>query len=111
MRQRWRSPQWRVLLSLAAFIVLLGGLLSLQVGPAQAVPAPVPTPPEQALTFTPVADAYVDSSYPDRHFGLATRLIVDGSPLRESYLKFELNGLSRTVRSARLRLYVTADLA
>jgi hypothetical protein len=73
-------------------------------------PTPTPTEPPfpagQTLAFTPVADAYVDSSLPDSHFGSYTHFSVDASPVQESYLKFELAGLSGTISSAKLRLYV-----
>jgi hypothetical protein len=58
--------------------------------------------------FTPVADSYVDSTYPTTNFGTKTNLNVDASPTMESYLKFQLSGLTgNTVTSAKLRIYVT----
>jgi Bacterial Ig domain/Fibronectin type III domain len=59
-------------------------------------------------TFTPVADAYVDSGTPTKSYGTVATLGVDASPVQESYLKFNLTGLTgNTVNSAKLRIYVT----
>ena len=60
----------------------------------------------QSLTFTPVADTYVNSSLPSTNFGTATDLGVDASPTQEAYLKFDVTGVGSSVTSARLRLYV-----
>ncbi|HYT11040.1 MAG TPA: DNRLRE domain-containing protein, partial [Mycobacteriales bacterium] len=58
--------------------------------------------------FTPVADTYVDSSIPNTNYGTKTNLSVDASPIQESYLKFQLSGLTgNTVTSAKLRVYVS----
>jgi hypothetical protein len=58
--------------------------------------------------FTPVADSYVDSTHPISNFGTMATLNVDASPIQESYLKFQLSGLTgKTVTSAKLRIYVT----
>lgn len=59
------------------------------------------------LTFTPVADASVQAASPAQNFGTGTLLLSDTSPLEESYLRFSVAGLSGTVTSARLRLYVS----
>jgi hypothetical protein len=59
-------------------------------------------------TFTPVADAYVDSGTPTTKYGIKTTLIVDASPVDQSYLKFQLSGLTgNTVTSGKLRVYVS----
>lgn len=59
------------------------------------------------LTFTPVADASVQAASPARNFGTGTLLLSDRSPLEESYLRFSVAGVSGTVTSAKLRLYVS----
>ncbi len=61
------------------------------------------------LQFTPIADAAVDGQLPADNFGLQPHLAVDGSPAKESYLKFDLSGLDGPVSVATLRLYVTND--
>ncbi len=59
-------------------------------------------------TFIPFADTYVDSAVPNTNFGMATLLKVDASPVQESYLKFQLSGLTgNTVTSAKLRVYLS----
>jgi len=60
-------------------------------------------------TFTPLADAYVDSSAPTTNHGASTSLRVDGSPTVRSYLKFTLTGLSGTVTNATLRVYANSS--
>jgi hypothetical protein len=60
----------------------------------------------RTAVFTPVADAYADSRFPDGRFGFRRRLIVDHEPLRNSYLRFKVRGLQGRVASAMLRVYV-----
>ena len=60
------------------------------------------------LTFTPTDDAYVSSGSPTRNYGNNTSLRVRASSTTlRSYLKFTISGVSGTVTSAKLRLYVT----
>ena len=63
------------------------------------------------LTFNPVADARVEEANPATNFGTLTRLGTDGdATLRiESYLRFDVSGISGTVKSATLRLYAVSD--
>ncbi|MBI3977136.1 MAG: DNRLRE domain-containing protein, partial [Chloroflexi bacterium] len=68
-------------------------------------PTAVPTVVE-TLTFAPVADARVNAKYPGDNSGSDLFLMVDASPVQESFLKFELTNLNGQVTSARLRLYV-----
>jgi hypothetical protein len=62
-------------------------------------------------TFTPVADAYVRSDAPSSNFGASTVLQVDSSPIRRSYLRFDLSSLpvGSTITGATLRLHVSHD--
>jgi len=62
---------------------------------------------EESRTFTPVADALVAATNPTQNFGSDSVLKVDGSPQYESFLRFEVSGLTGTVRRAKLRLYAT----
>ena len=59
----------------------------------------------KTATFTPVADARVEKAHPSTNYGGSTSLAVDTG--KASYLRFTVSGLSGTVQSAKLRLYVT----
>ena len=58
-----------------------------------------------AVTLIPAADAYVNSGAPSTNYGSATQIRVDASPVVNSYLKFNVQGLSGSVASAQLRIY------
>ncbi len=63
-----------------------------------------------ALTFTPVADAYVIKSQASSNFGKSTSLRADASPDTRSYLRFSVSGLGgATIQSAKLRVYVNSS--
>ncbi|MCP3140827.1 CBM96 family carbohydrate-binding protein [Pyxidicoccus xibeiensis] len=58
--------------------------------------------------FNVLSDATVDVREPDTNFGSATRLTVDGSPERRTYLRFHVSGLEgQRVKRATLRMYAT----
>jgi hypothetical protein len=67
--------------------------------------------PITSLTFITNADAYVNQSNPSTNYGSATTLQVDGAsdPDIESYIRFTVTGISGTIQSARLRVYVTTN--
>jgi hypothetical protein len=50
--------------------------------------------------FAPVADAYIDASKPAASYGSSTKLLVDSSPRRVAYLRFDVQGLAGTVDRA-----------
>ena len=58
-------------------------------------------------TVTAGADSEVRSGKPNQNFGTGSTLAVDQDPMSESYLKFDVAGVSGTVSSARLRLRIT----
>src|SRR5687768_3297633 len=58
-------------------------------------------------TFAVVADARVEGTQPTRNFGMESALRTDGEPRYESFLRFEVSGLSGPVLRAKLRLYAT----
>ncbi len=59
-------------------------------------------------TFLAVADAQVRSSSPSDNFGSDAALRVrSGSPEYRSFVRFQVSGLTGSVTSARLRLFVT----
>ncbi len=59
-------------------------------------------------TFGPTADAYVTSANANRNFGTANTLRTQGgNPQQLSFLRFNVQNLSGTVVSAKLRVFVT----
>jgi hypothetical protein len=87
--------------------------------PATATPAPsptltptltpTPTPTPTPANFNPSADAYTLSTSPTQNYGTASVLNIRGSssPYYRSYLKFDVSGISGTVVSVVLRLWVS----
>jgi chitodextrinase len=68
--------------------------------------APVPVSAADTLTFTPVADTYVEAGRPTTNFGSATTIQTDNSPIKHALLKFAVSGIGASaVASAKLRLY------
>ena len=84
-------------------------LLTSLVGVALLLPAGArPTLADvQPISFAPVADSYVDASNPTRNYGLRPDMRADGSPVRTSYLRFDVQGAT-DFSSATLRIYVEA---
>jgi len=67
------------------------------------------TAPPPVTTFTPTHDAYVKSTEASSNFGTQSTLRLRlSSTIINSFLKFEVTGVSGTVGSAKLRLFVTA---
>jgi hypothetical protein len=65
-----------------------------------------------SLTFTPVADAYINESAPTTNYGTVTTLLVDSSPIERCYLRFTVSGVGTTpVASAILKIYPSASLS
>src|SRR5690349_12954149 len=67
-----------------------------------------PAPVGQVITFQPVADAYVDSGSPSTNYGTQTQLRGDGSPVVQSYLRFDIQGLGGAVSRATLRIFANS---
>jgi hypothetical protein len=88
------------------FVPIPGDALA-DAGSAACVTSSSPPPPSgTTLTVAASADAYTLQSSPSKRFGTRTTLLVDGSPLARTYLKFPVSGVSgKTVVSAVLRLY------
>ena len=79
-----------------------------------ATKAPLATPTATAgagslVTFVPSADSYVNSGSPDTNYGLLTTLRGDGSPIVNSYLRFNVQGLSGAVTHATLRVFANSS--
>ncbi|WP_240486544.1 DUF7594 domain-containing protein [Hyalangium minutum] len=62
---------------------------------------------EESRTFPAVADTRVEAPSPTQNFGSSSTLRVDGDPQYETFLRFDVNGLSGNVIRAKLRLYAT----
>jgi glucose/arabinose dehydrogenase/PKD repeat protein len=78
--------------------------------PSDARTVTTPAPPSTTLTFFPIADTRVDENAPTANFGTSPTLqAVGGSKRRESYLRFQLAGVSGRIVSAKLRLASTTD--
>lgn len=95
-RRRLSSPAKALLLTVACVAGCVGADDPLETS-SGAVVAP--------MTFTPNADARVEQKYGGSTFGTSSRLIVDGSPRTESYLRFQVSGAGWGVQRATLRLY------
>ena len=63
------------------------------------------------VSFTAVADAYVSSARPSRNFGTQTRLEIDGSPIVNTYLRFNVQGLTGSVVRATLEVYKVGSIS
>lgn len=72
--------------------------------------APQPTPPVQQMEITAYLDSYVSSDRTGANYGDSTRIKIDGSPKKISYLKFDLTPLQgKRIISAHLKLNVASD--
>ena len=66
-----------------------------------------PPPPPPPVTVEPEADARVVQASPTANFGGTSALEADNSPVVQSFLRFNVSGISAPVSRARLRLYAT----
>jgi hypothetical protein len=71
----------------------------------------VVAPAQSTLSFPAMLDTYVEDSSPTKAFGTASVLKVDGSPVRQAFLRFNVTGVASSVRSARLHLTATSASA
>lgn len=68
--------------------------------------APALVSAADTLTFTPIADTYIEAGKPTTNFGSATTIQADNSPIKHALLKFAVSGIGgSSVASAKLRLY------
>jgi acid phosphatase type 7 len=121
-RQGSQPPQ--LVVTLAGSSTITPSLTATETATASSTPTATGTPtstlsstptstqgPSTSLTFITNADAYVNQSNPSTNYGNATTLQVDGAsdPDIESYIRFIVTGISGTIQSARLRVYVTTN--
>jgi len=90
-------------------VMVAGGLSALAAGLAAALAlsgngAAATT----TTTFAPTEDSYVSAANPTYNYGTSYSLRVDGSPIRQAYLKFVVSGLSGTVTNATLTVYANS---
>jgi fibronectin type III domain protein/calcineurin-like phosphoesterase family protein len=79
---------------------------SLPTNTSTATVTPTSTISSPGLTFTPVADTYVQSDTPTTNYGSATQFVADNSPVRNMLLKFTVSGIgNKSIVSVKLRLY------
>jgi hypothetical protein len=100
LHTRLRVPS--ILLSLVVVIVLVtvGTIVFNQPGIGRA---------SNTLSFSPVADSYVNQSDPTANFGTNRSIRVDGSPQVHSYLRFEVSGINNDpVVKVTLRIYANS---
>ena len=75
-------------------------------------PSPAPTASPGTSTLNPLDDAYVAGELAGNNFGQTTDMQSDTSPLRESYMKFDLRPLAGlNISQATLRMFVTSGSA
>jgi acid phosphatase type 7 len=73
------------------------------------VTATTPSGTVHTVTLSPVADSYVDSANPATTHGTSTQLRVDGSPLVNSYLRFDLSSVPGTITGLSLKVFATSS--
>ena len=72
---------------------------------------PAPPPPVQSVTIFAEADARVEEGKSSSNFGSSSllRTVAGGDPDVESFLRFNVTGVSGTIQSAKLRLTTTSN--
>lgn len=61
------------------------------------------------FTFTPVADSYANEGSPTTNYGTSPTLRADATPLVRSYLRFNVQGLSRSITRVTLRIFTNSS--
>ncbi|GGN58357.1 hypothetical protein GCM10011579_021590 [Streptomyces albiflavescens] len=83
---------------------LAGGAVALTAVAVAGLLTTAPVATAATTTFTPVADTYVQSNTASTNYGTSTQFVVDNSPVRQSFLKFTVSGVTDPVTSAKLRI-------
>ncbi|WP_017236432.1 CBM96 family carbohydrate-binding protein [Streptomyces sp. SS] len=84
----------------------LVGALATATLAATALPGLAPAASAASTSFVAVADTYVDSEHPATNYGTSRQLDVDGSPVKETLLRFAVTGVTLPVTRATLRIHV-----
>jgi chitodextrinase len=82
-------------------VLALVGLLMLGLVSALPLSAPAAT----SVVFTPTDDTFAHSEYPSTTHGSLIEFRVDGSPVLNGFLRFDVSGLTGPVTRATLKLY------
>jgi calcineurin-like phosphoesterase family protein len=82
-------------------LLALAAMLSLGVLGAASLAAPAAT----SISFAPTDDAEANSEAPASTHGTLPEGRVDGSPIRRTYVRFDVSGLTAPVSRATLRIY------
>ncbi len=73
-------------------------------------PTTTPTQSESSqFTFNPAADSYVNAGAPSTNYGTSNQIRADASPIVNSYLKFNVQGLTGSIASVKLKLYANSS--
>ncbi len=83
-------------------VLFVSSLVAVAVG-REVISSPGAAP--ATTTFTPVADTYVQSDTTTTNYGTSGQLDVDNSPVRRTFLRFNVSGVGGTVTSVKLRLH------
>ncbi|WP_229702798.1 CBM96 family carbohydrate-binding protein [Streptomyces albiflavescens] len=83
---------------------MAGGAVALTAVAVAGLLTTAPVATAATTTFTPVADTYVQSNTASTNYGTSTQFVVDNSPVRQSFLKFTVSGVTDPVTSAKLRI-------
>ena len=73
--------------------------------PIPPTPTNTPGPGGETITLNPEADAFAIASRPNGNLGGATTLRIDAAPETNSYLRFNVQGVTGAVTQATLRIY------
>ena len=88
----------------AARITAAIGVLSAATITVVALSGQVPATSGATTTLSPVADGYVQDNTPSTNYGTSTQFVVGNSPVRRSFLKFTVSGLTQPITNATLRI-------
>jgi hypothetical protein len=83
---------------------MAGGAVAVTTAAIAALLTTAPTATAATTSLTPVADTYVQSTTASTNYGTSSQLVVDNSPVRQTFLKFTVSGLTEAVTSAKLRI-------
>ncbi|HMB24199.1 MAG: DNRLRE domain-containing protein [Chloroflexota bacterium] len=102
----------KIFIAVLLTLILAVSMIPMVGGSKPEVPESAPTfQSASTLIFRAQADARVEERHPDTNTGTSDYLeVVQGNKRsEESYIRFNISGISDVVQSARLRLYSTTD--